>query len=205
MGFVPAPNTMQVNVRGYNAAEVWENVYFYTTEGEYDFNDEANQVAEALVDNWDTNIQNAMNTAVQLSSIYVVDASDQFGPVLEYTTGLPLAGLAAVDPLPFQDAVVVKKVTNNRGKSYRGRMYLTGWGEGGQAGSVWNASTLTYVTNYVNGMRVITTAEHTWTMAVVSKVAGGVERAEALITKVTGFSIDSIVASQRRRLPRRGA
>jgi hypothetical protein len=155
-----------------------------------------------------TNFWNGVRTAwkastgitVNFLSITATDMGDALLPVQAvYNIPQPEPGTAGGDPAPANVACCVSWKTPYANRKLRGRTYLYGLTEGHSSGSVLTSSYLalaaalaTLLTTFVNGTGVSV-------MHVVYS------RAANVMTPVTTFLIDSIVDSQRRRLPNRGA
>jgi len=106
--------------------------------------------------------------------------------------------------VPNNVAVVVKWITANRGRSYRGRTYHLGIPQGSVTGSVLTTGYRTsLVQAYSNFVLLGTTP--TWTLSVASRYSNGQPRTNGVITPINALSINPTVDSQRRRLPERGA
>lgn len=96
-------------------------------------------VEGVVVDWWDTEVGGSGLTtgmkalydpayaleAVTLRKIDPVEAT-----ITTDSTGLPIAGTSAGDPLPMENATLVSLRTGNIGRSYRGRMYLPAVSDG---------------------------------------------------------------------------
>lgn len=205
MDFVPLPNCIQLNMRGLLGSQKWENVFHYATEGEYAFSAAAPDLADAVIDAWNTDMKASVSGNMYLSSIYLTDQSAQDGPAIEYSEGLPLIGtVVASEALPFNAAAVVKKLTGKRGRSYRGRTYFCGWTETYQNASTWNGNVSAACLAFLNDILYIVADEVNWQMQVASRIFEGAPREVGELTPVIGFTFDTTVASQRRRLPGRG-
>jgi len=142
--------------------------------------------------------------AVQPQSIKGTTLHAKNGPAIEYTAGLALAGQGTSAAVPNNVAVVVKWITANRGRSYRGRTYHLGIPQGSVTGSVLTTGYRTsLVQAYSNFVLLGTTP--TWTLSVASRYSNGQPRTNGVITPINALSINPTVDSQRRRLPERGA
>jgi hypothetical protein len=207
MAFVPLPNTIQANMRFTLDGEAVENVFHYTVSPAFDldFATAADELGGELVAAWNTNMKAKVNDEMILTEVYLTDQEVQNGEALVYTTGLPLTGtVTAQDMLPANCAIVVTKLTAARGRSFRGRTYLCGYSENNQASSRWEGVYLTDALTYMESIREPAGATYSFFMAVASRFSEGAPRVTGVLTPVTSFRADAVVASQRRRLPGRG-
>lgn len=203
MAYVPALNTVQAELIYNWDLQICENVLHFEAAGAIS-QPNMTDLGAFLVNYWDTELKASMPTNLSLTKVRLTDLTLQTGPVIEYTTGLPILGTNASPSLPNNCALVLTKRTAFRGRSFRGRVYLPGLTEAFTTG---NTVDPTFVTNRLadfNGLINFTAGTETWTMVVVSRISNGVERSTATLTPVLNFSSDGIVDSQRSRLPRRG-
>jgi hypothetical protein len=111
------------------------------------------------------------------------------------------------DLLPPQDALVASLRTALKGRSFRGRTYLTGFGEVQQVAGIWQSSALGNVPEGFDWLLNRygpsgTSTAFQW--SVVSRVNGGIVRPTPVSTPVTSYSLDPVVRTQRRRQLGRG-
>lgn len=134
--------------------------------------------------------------------ITIYDMSSENAPKYEYTM-TPTAGLQAGAEASIGGACVITFYTGNRGKSYRGRNYWTGYVEEEvSAVGVGNSEVAAPLVTAYLGMKV-DVASIGWTWVVVSRYANGAPRASGIYTPVTTASVRSTTyGSQRRRLRR---
>jgi len=203
MPFIPVPNTVQVELLYLWDGQECANVLHYGQPGLTSITD-MEEAGSILVAWWDASMQTLVPSTLSLTQIKLTDLNDESAPVVEYTTGLPLAGQHASPSLPNNVSVTITKRTLLRGRSFRGRIYHPGLVEG----VVTNNQVLgTHMTNLINAyeeiLNLAVTAEE-WNMVVVSRYADNAPRVEGISTDVIALSSDGIVDSQRRRLPGRG-
>lgn len=202
MAFVPLPLGMKAEVKFSLAGELMVNVYhFQSLEPISTFNMTA--IASILKTAWANNVQDLQGAGVTLQEIVVTDVSEEDGLQVTFVDGLPAAGEALGDLLPFNVAVVISNKTGFTGRSRRGRTYVGGFTENFVAGSTPDTDILVNLLAYhieiadnVLGVE----AE----MGVASYISDGVPRTEALFTPYSVFTVDGVTDSQRRRLPERG-
>lgn len=125
------PNTVQVTLNWTLGGTPWAaNVLHY-------INDLSTPVNQALADALHAKVTAALTSSSirpqwgtnwSFASVSVRDLDVANQPM--YTsTGSPVAGTAATETMPAQNCVVVTVRTALAGKSYRGRVYLSGWAE----------------------------------------------------------------------------
>jgi len=120
--------------------------------------------------------------------------------------GTVLGGVGA-ESLPGQNALCVSFRTALRGRSFRGRNYISGIPENAHAAGVIADATATGIRDaYVDLIAIVSEdalTPSTW--VVVSRVSGGVNRASGVTTPVqTATLVDRYVDNQRRRAIGRG-
>lgn len=204
MPFVPAPNTMEVELVFEQDAQIMENTLYYRlTTGTPTVTEMA-----ALLDEINAFIRATLLPLLNntLSLIRVVgtllDAVDSLQVVS--TTGLPAPGASTSPPLPNSVSLCMSIRTGFTGRSRRGRNYVAGFSEDAIAGNTVNGTMVTALLDVWNELISIG-GDDGWEQVVVSRVSGGSPRTTALITPVTSVIVtDDQVDSQRRRLPGRG-
>lgn len=203
MPFIPFNNTVQLESVYRWDGQIVENVLNYQTNT---LPTAANMdaLAATWLGLWALYIKPLQSSAVALQSIKVTSLHAQNGPAIEYTTNLPQAGQGTSTAVPNNVAVVVKWITANRGRSYRGRTYHLGI----PSGSV-TANTLAtgYRTSLVQAWTnfILVGSSPIWNLIIASRYSNGQPRGTGVATVVNGLSINPTVDSQRRRLPERGA
>jgi hypothetical protein len=163
-----------------------------------------NNLGTAIRDWYNTDMKGNVNNECSLVSIECF-ALDGSGLATAVTTGLPIVGSSGLGGMsPNNVTVAVKKATGRAGRSYRGRTYVVGLPLGAYSD---NRLTTTYATALLDAFDALTAVGgplDIFQLVVLSEVSGGVPRAEGVTTPVTGFAIDPVLDSQRRRLPGRG-
>lgn len=205
MAFQPAPNIAQFAMRFLQAGQHVENVYHcYRSQG-WDANS-LNETAGTFKNWWDGDMQSLVAPNVQLLSIIGTDLTSETGVGVEYADGLPIAGTNPGQAPPNNVTIAVKWGTGLAGRSFRGRTYHIGL----QAnmiqadGSLFPGS-LNDLRSAYDGLRVtLDNVVLALEFGVLSRVAAGAPRTTAILTPITGVSIEPFTDSQRRRLPGRG-
>jgi hypothetical protein len=142
----------------------------------------------------------------------------QGGKLYEGNVPSPLAGSGSGDALPPQCALVVTLKTALAGRRHRGRVYVTGWGEGDQVAGVWQSSILTtlattwntFMTAYAvvaptSGFRLGIWSFRTASGCIPNPNASGHTRidppdAAQAFTAVSSYVLRNTVYTQRRRV-----
>lgn len=203
MAFVPFVNTCKVELIYRQDDQVMENVLHYRSLVTPAVEDMVG-LAQRIVEEWDAVIQPLTAPAVTLTMVRVTSLVSDYAPVVEYVTGLPLAGTLAGTAAPNNVTVVVKFTTLARGRSFRGRLYQVGL-----TSNAFTNNTLqgAYRTSLQAAWATLLDlgTDQDWRLVVASRVSGGVPRTEGVTTLVTGVSVNPTLDSQRRRLPERGA
>lgn len=206
MAFIPAPQVAEFVTRFTNfAAAEMVNVYNVVHSATSWTVEELTEVAEAI-EAWETASARPWRTsAVSLFRISCRDISTQFGNILEYDVVPAISGQLAGLPLPNNVTFCVSYRTTLSGRSNRGRHYWIGLNETQVTGD-------TIGGDHANGIRdALRTLNQTvlgalgCQLCIVSRQVNGVARTTAQVTNVSNiFYTDTLIDTQRRRLPRPG-
>lgn len=204
MPFVPVPEAVQVEMIYSLNGQTVENVLHFRTA------DSINTASmTALATNlglwWSSDLRPFFATTVSLLRIRVTDITNVTGPVVEYGGGLPLVGTGIGTQMPNNVALVITKRTDQRGRSYRGRIYHFGWTEEQNTINVVSPTIVNAVLAAYNELKAFPSGTHTWNLSVVSRYQNGNWLVEGIATPVTQLTTDGSIDSQRRRLPGRGS
>lgn len=148
---------------------------------------------------WDTSVAPMQNPSYVLNNITSTGLASGSGPqhVTSYTTsnqGTNSGGEAAANA-----AAVISWRTAQIGRSYRGRTYLGALSEGEiDSAQTIASATVTAMASAAQGLIDALTAAGMF-LAVLSRVAGGVQRVTGLLVEIIGYVTDNKVDSQRRR------
>lgn len=207
MAFVPVPNGFEVVFTQNLAGRPVVNVLHYQHPGGLDLS----QVANDMFTFWaDWMILN-LSSQLQLTEVSVRDVRAQFGDV-GLSTLAARAGTGIGEPMPANVACLVRKKTGKAGRHRQGRMYLSGLvegyvgGAGGNIGTTQLANIQSGVDSFVGNAENIGPIGDTIDLVVVSRYQGvdqfgkPIPRAEAVVTPITAWEVDDIVATQRDRL-----
>ena len=213
MPFVPAPNTVQVNVVYEMAGQEVENTLYYRREagvGSTELAALVEAVNAFIVDQLLPFLGNTIKL-VRLVGV-LLDAADSL--IYISTTDLPQFGGASGEAAPNNVSVAVSLRTAERGRSKRGRNYIPGIPKDLIDESTVGSGSITAYESAYAGLITIG-GDDGFEQVIVSRYSGftivdgkkhPTPRTTAVITPVTSAVIlDATVDSQRRRLPGRGA
>jgi hypothetical protein len=204
MAFIPAPAVAQCELRYLMSTQKVENTLYFV--GSAGMNSTLmNSLASALETWWKTNLKPWTSNAVTLNEIYVTDLTTETSPTLSRTVTTSNAGAQTGEALPFNNSFCISFRTANRGRSGRGRNYFVGLTIDTVTSNVVNADItaglLAGYTALIGAGLFVAGAQ--W--CVVSRYSHGEARSSALIQPIiSAINVDTIVDSQRRRLPNRG-
>lgn len=204
MAYVPVPNTLQCELRFVWAGQEVETGMYFLKAGGWDVADMP-AVGDILKGAWDNHCRPVTATTCALTEIYMTNLESEFAFTYSYTTGLPLAGTTGTESLPNNCTLAFSFGTAGRGRSFRGRMYPPGIAEGYVSGntvsSLWTDAWRDFHDIVTSSMLVLGGVH-----SVVSRISNGAPRIVGLSTPVLSATFkDTVIDSQRRRLPGRGS
>lgn len=202
MAFVPFNNVAMVELFYRQDGQRLENVLHFLMTAT-PTSTTLNSLAGNVITWWDTVMQPLVSNTVQLVAVKATSLNSQSAPAVENVSGLPLVGATTTAELPNNNTLVIKFVTNSRGRSFRGRLYHVGLVLAQTAG---NTATTAFRTAAASayGALLVPGGFGGAQLVVASRYSNGVERSTGLATVVTGVSVNQTLDSQRRRLPERG-
>lgn len=209
--FVPAPNTVQLELVYQTWGGFAENVYHVQGDGPITDIEGLCQRMITLFASWDhDNLRGLRSTDYALNKVTARDIGMIDGAAYEQPFGQ--SGTVASPALPDNVTLAVKWNTARTGRSYRGRTYHIGLAQSMVSQDQVTLSNQTAIILAYNALKDAVAAE-TWTtfgpttgkLAVVSASHNKVARTTAAITPITTASlVDGFTDSQRRRLKGRG-
>jgi len=202
MPFVPFPLVCKAELIFRQDNQIIENVLHYRAIATVGI-EAMELLADSLKTQWNTSLKPLTHSSVSLVAIRITNLETEFSPVVEYVSGLPIAGTLAGTQLPNNVTVVAKFTTLARGRSFRGRAYQVGLSTTAING---NVLTSTYRTSLQAAWLLMLDmgGEEGWRLVVASRISGGAPRPDGVSTIVEGVSVNPTLDSQRRRLPERG-
>lgn len=199
MAFIPTPNAARVVINWAKGAETFSYV-FYATKPGFDINDQ-----QALADGVDS-VHNAVikgyfSANVSYVNTTVYDARTIDGEiVVDSTSAGPCTG--GTEALSLNNAVCVTLRTASRGRSARGRKYITGWGENVMTLGEYTLATQNNAVAYVNAIKIAMNVAN-WTMVIRSIQENNQPKNPAVVRAVIALQCrNGKVATQRRRVDR---
>lgn len=204
MVFVPALGVGKYEMRGLlSGQKVQNDLFFYlgSNPSDADFTDWGINLATWYVEN----VIPSLTTNYQYVETYITDLSSATAPTfsLPVTPGA-ITGEDSGTQVPNNVALCVSFRTNGRGKSARGRNFISGWTSSKVIGNVFQSAAVNAMDTAYNALLELASTEGVeW--VVLSTISGGAPRSSGLKQPVTGVVItDTNADSQRRRLPGRG-
>jgi hypothetical protein len=204
MAFVPFDNVIKLEAVFTWGGQIVENVHHYLVD-ETPVEATCQALSASYVAWWSAGMRAHVDSSVSLTKIVCTILETESSPGTEYATGLPLAGTAGSPSLPNNVTVTIKWTTGFRGRSFRGRTYHIGLCESQVTGNNVTSTWLDTVNPFYGDLMTLATDVDFGVLAVASRVHNGVERVTGVATAVTNFQINTVIDSQRRRLPERGA
>lgn len=201
--YIPVPNTLQANIRFTCAGQRCENVinFDYTGPG---FNDACIAVVDAINTVLWPPLRGALSTGLSMVEIYMVDLASESGETRTGTPATPSNGSRSSNPAPLSVTLCVSYRTAQRGRSYRGRSYVVGLA----ADAINNQNIDEAIAGGVLASFIAlrnAAAAADVPMVVVSRRHNNLPRVTGIATPITSVVLnDTVVDSQRRRLPGRG-
>lgn len=210
MPFVPVPNTCLIEIQMLLDGQQVENTLYASKVTPYEVAD-LEELAQLVVVWWQEECIPLYSNQVFLQAVVCTSLEDaEAAQWVEPVNTLNVGALTS-PALPNNNAFTITILTSARGRSNRGRNYITGLTEA------------VVTNNQINGQHI-----SDWLAAyselkaridliarflvVVSKYSGvdgsgnPIPREEGVATIVTGFRVfDDVIDSQRRRLPGRGS
>jgi len=204
MDFVPVPDSVLVEIVMELDGQIVENTLWFQASASFDTGD-MGTLGLAVLSWWETEIAPGVADDLTVSGLNITDMRTQTGPGLFLLPSAPLAGEGTSPPLPNSNALCISFRTAARGRSARGRNYICGLQESQVTKSRVDAGVPDFFQDAYAAMIGAGTLSPGWQWCVVSRISGGEARATALVRPVTAaVVVDSVIDSQRRRLPGRG-
>lgn len=203
MAYIPALNTVKVVLEQLFGSQVLANIIYFLMTGT-PTEEIMDDLVLDVIDWWDDNIRTHLSNALSLTAVTGTDLTTESGATVTETLATPLAGAGTEEATPSNAATVVSFRTAGRGRSARGRNYVSGLTTAHTV-SPTDIST-SQAGALLAGYEALSAVEtaNSCTHVVVSKFHNKLPRASALIQPVTAYVCDTAIDSQRRRLRGRG-
>lgn len=201
MAFVPASNTLQVEVRGTYFGQEVENVLYFQNTGAIDAVD-VEALFDFLEDTWLPDYLVGRSDSYLVDELYGTDLTTSSSPTYSRVFSPALAGdESGAAGLPGNVATAISFRTAGRGRASRGRNYISGVTENNVTG---NSLDLGWINDLVALYELLLGGgafPSGWDWVVVSRFLAGAARAVALVQPILDvLSTDPTVDSQRGRL-----
>lgn len=204
MAFIPVPDTAMVELVYNFYSFKMENVFYYSGLAVDDPATLEGLCADALTQ-WYATFRIWQHSQLSLFQIKATDLTSESGPTAVLTPTTGNVGTATGDALPFNVALLLSVHTAKRGKSYRGRLYIPGMCEPRCVASTFDSELVDAMQAAFSYWDYLDVNGEPYAMQIVSRYHNGAPRTLGVHTDVSGWTAQPIVASQRRRLPGRGA
>lgn len=203
MAFIPTPGAVRVDIQFTATGQQLHNVIWCYRDSAWT-EAQRQALADAIAAWWGASAKQYFPTTTALTQVTVVNQEASNSPATTLVVSPAVPGTSAGGALQNNVSTCATLRTENRGRSFRGRMYL------GQvsASSVVDAISMSagWVANIVTMLSALKTAIEAlgalW--VVVSHYTNKIPRAAGLKTEITAISADQYYDSQRRRLGLRG-
>lgn len=203
MPFIEVPNVAMAQLIFQQESQFIENTLYFEKDGGWTPTT-MGVLAGLVVDWWKDNLQPHLTDRMHFLQVIVNNLASESAPGIIYTTGLPDTGSVSGHDLPLNVTMAVSFRTGLRGRSYRGRNYLCGMIDTGQAHSTIDPTYLSSIkTAYEALITEVEPEGIEW--VVVSRYHNKAPRTTGVASQILTVSVDSTTDSQRRRLPGRGA
>ena len=204
MPFIPAPDIAQVELRMLWDNQRVENTLYVNTNG---LTEPAilYTIGGEFLSWWTTEISPLVSNTVSLREVYVRLLTTQFSSATStIPVSPPTGGVSASPPLPNNVSCAISFRTTLPGRAFRGRNYIVGLCESQVTGNNIASSLQTaYIAAYGELASRMTDIGCVW--GVLSRYQGNAPRVTGQFTPINFVSFtDSVIDSQRRRLPTRG-
>jgi hypothetical protein len=203
MSFIPWPNGIQLCFDFTSAGQNWQFCLALRKSSGAPTDADLISATNEAYTKWTTPLKPTLTTGNTLRQIRATDMTVEGGP--QYVRSVSEAGTNAGDINALSNAAAVSLRTAKRGRSYRGRIYISGWEAGLLTDQVtFGSGLVTNLSNFVTGLQTALDALG-MDLVVPSKQHNNVVTNPAELNEVIAVVIDTKVDSQRRRLSGRGA
>ena len=207
MALPDVPGTVQVELIQGLDGETIENIIYFNKAGAWTVPD-MEALAGDVVNFWNILLGPNLSASISLVEVFLTDLTTPTGAAVSYTTGLPVAGGVADEPMSNNVAPCISFRTALRGRSFRGRNYIGGIPIGLVSNSRMTGPWMTAVVAAYMGLLTVASG-NACEWVVVSRFSGvdpltgnPIPRAVGISTPILSASFtDNVVDSQRKRLP----
>jgi len=205
MPFVAVPATIKASLfYTFAGQQVMNRIYVShpaTLPSEADCQAVANTVAAW----WTGNVKALVSNTLALREVQAVSVAEPNGPQATFSAGLPSAGDSIIAPLPNNVAFCVSLRTGLAGRSARGRWYWMGLVENQVDGNEVTTGVVASIVAAIDNLLSALAGGGVQPVIVSFNSGGGPRPGGPVKFFITdALAVDSVVDSQRRRLPGRG-
>lgn len=198
--FIPLNNTAKVSMRMVQDGQDIENIfYFHQAVGNFTYA-QLVTMTNSILTHWTAQLVPITNTATGLTMIRAEDASNQTGPVVEYTIDPIIYGTSVGETAPATLCVGIATKTGLKGRSLNGRIFTAGRLAAdfvlGIPIDATRTSVLAAYGNFVLGVQTDTGS----TLGVASFRHAGLWRTIGQLTTVAALDVGEYIYTMRRRL-----
>jgi hypothetical protein len=205
MVFVPGDNIAQVSIRGTLHGQQVENTLYFGNFSGAGTTDNLGGLGNDILAWWVAEMTPQLVDEYVLREVYVVDMSSDTAPTATVTPPIPTTGDITATSLPNNVALCVSFRTAGRGRSSRGRNYISGLPEQATLNNNFTSLVSNAIKAAYDKLLDAATFSLDWTWVVYSRYENKQPRVTAFTPAVEAVVLtDTVVDSQRRRLPGRG-
>lgn len=197
MAFIPTPNSARLALIGTVQGQSIVNTMWFRRASTYDATALENLVSE-VSSWWIDEIVPNFSQDYTFTSVYALDASSETGPTFTFTVPAGEVGQIASPTMALNAALTVTFQTATRGRSGRGRNYLSGLAETWGNGVQWQANLVAPIgAGYValETYLVGTNSAH----VVASHYTNGAPRVTGVTYPVINYRLNLPIYSQKNR------
>lgn len=202
MAFIPWPNGIQVCFNFVTAGQKWQFCLALQKDGGPPSTTDLQDVADGAAGWWTTSLSPNIENGTTLNETRATDMTAEGAP--QRFTNVATPGLIAGSPMPLGTPLVMSFHTDQRGRSFRGRAYVSGSPASAVVSEV--LADGTQVSNLVAAFATLLAFYQGigFTPVVASQFHNKSARTSAVMTPILAVSADTAWDSQRRRLSGRG-
>jgi len=204
MPFVPAVNTCLAELRYIWQGEKVENTLYFESSAGMTLA-LMSDLGDSLLSWWRSEIAILQTANTALKEIFITDLTTATSPTFTTSATTTDVGTNGSADLPNNTTLAISFRSAGRGRSSRGRNYIIGLSESQVDGNLVHGAVASDYGDAYNALMGagLFVAGLEW--VIVSRFSGGAPRSTALVQPVTAaFFVDTVIDSQRRRLPGRG-
>lgn len=200
MAFVPLPFGIKIRTNMLLDGQRVNNIY-YVDASATGVDQAAVTLAALTFDNWmEFSFMGQVSQDMLYESTQAQDWTVADGFVATALPPVPIAGGQLQPSLPNNVSLVVKHLTGQAGRSFRGRTYVPGIDESEVVGNTASAGLTAALVSVFDTLRS-DLAVNLFDLVVASFVSEGLPRVAGIATRIVAHEVNTRVDSQRRRLP----